>query len=275
MVSSSHVVTPEMEARRVSGILLARYATLVNDEEVLQFRELLPTSRRDEWSFVHSRSVRHTAQTGWQPIKASHLLQLVQRPHACFIRSNDDLLDFITLRLRTFAAQPWNVGIKPLWNEPYGQAPSAKNEEELSNRLKLWLDAELRFIVNREVQPVELMEKRLDLKVEIPGEPKLCVIVEVKKVENVEVETSMQTQLVDTYLVAGRQSHGIYAVAWFGDKPSILKGGNLDGMRANLETLRTGLRKPDNVRVDCLLMDFRHPNPKPKLKKKRGPKSKT
>jgi len=270
----SRPVTASMSVYRVSSAVMARFAAVASPEELEAVRQQLPDSRRIELPFTRNRVLKQAAQAEWEPVPPAQTLRLIQKAHACFIRSNDDLLEFVLQRLNAFASQPWNIGVKPLWNEPYGLPPSAKEEEELSNRLKIWLDHDLQLIVNREVQPVELIGKRLDLKIEIPGEPRLCVIVEVKKVENAEVESSMQTQLVDTYLVAGRQTHGIYAVGWFGDKPAILKGATLEGMNATLDAKRAGLNMPATVRVEYLLMDFRHPNPEPKLKKKRSPKSK-
>ena len=61
-----------------------------------------------------------------------------------------------------------------------------KHEDVLSNCLKRWLDGSRSLVVNREVQLIEIMHHRLDLKIDIPGEAPLCTIVEVKKDENIE-----------------------------------------------------------------------------------------
>lgn len=268
----THNVTAANSLYRVSDLVMNKFAMVASPEELESVRLQIPHSRRLDLPFARSSALKHVAQSEWHPMVPAHLLRLVQKPHARFIRSNDDLLEFVMRRLKAFAAQTWSVAFKPLWNEPYGRPPTAKEEEELSNRLKIWLDCDLQLIVNREVQPVELIGNRLDLKVEIPGEPRLCVIVEVKKAENAEVETAMQTQLVDTYLIAGQQTHGIYAVGWFGDNSAVLKGGSLEGMWSTLNTLRANLKIPNTARVEPLLMDFRHPNAL-KVKKKRVPRS--
>lgn len=266
-------VTTASTVYRVSGFVMAEFSMIANPTELEELWQQLPPSRRDELQFTRSRMIKQAAQTGWSPLPPAQILKMVKQTHACLIRSNDDLLEFVKCRLKAFGEQAWTFGIKPLWNEPYGHPPTAKDEEELSNRLKIWLDHDLQFIVNREVQPVELMEKRLDLKIEIPGNPRLCVIVEVKKAENREVDTSMQQQLVDTYLVAGQQTHGIYAVALFGDKPSVLKGSSLAEKAAYLEQLRTALILPGNERVDWILLDFQHPKPQPKARKQKKARS--
>ncbi len=255
---TGRTTTSSMLMHRISTSIIAHFASVATSKEIDALRPQMPAGRRTELAFRRSSAQRQAAQIAWEPLTPVQLLKLVQMPHACFVRTNDDLLEFILLRLQAFADQPWDISVQPLWNEDDGKPTTAKNEEALSNTLKRWLDKDWQLVVNREVQPIETMPNRLDLKIDIPGQPALCVIIEVKKAGNAEVLTSLQTQLIDRYLIAGRQTHGVYLVAYFGDKGSPFRGKSIEEVRQELQHIRDSATLPPDVRVSTLLMDFRH-----------------
>ena len=133
-----------------------------------------------------------------------------------------------------------------------------KHEDVLSNCLKRWLDGSRSLVVNREVQLIEIMPHRLDLKIDIPGEAPLCTIVEVKKDENIEAPTSMEKQLFDDYLVNGGQTHGIYLLAWFGNSASRIGGASPEEDLAFLQNQQNALSLHHGMRVEAMVMDCRH-----------------
>ena len=102
------------------------------------------------------------------------------------------------------------------------------------------------------------MPRRLDLKIDIPGEAPLCTIVEVKKDENIEAPTSMEKQLLDDYLVKGDQTHGIYLLAWFGNSASQIGGASPEEDLAFLQNQRNALNLSHGMRVEAMVMDCRH-----------------
>lgn len=209
-------------------------------------------------AFIRSRVLKQLAQADWDRVPPDHVLKLVQTPHACFIRSNDDLLDFVLGRLREYSKQDWDVAIQPLWNEKGNKPDGLKHEDVLSNCLKRWLDGSRSMVVNREVQLIEIMPHRLDLKIDIPGETPLCTIVEVKKEENIEAPTSMKEQLLGDYLVRGGQTHGIYLLAWFGNSASKIGGASPEKDLAFLQTQKNSLVLHQGMRVEAMVMDCRH-----------------
>jgi hypothetical protein len=152
--------------------------------------------------------------------------------------------------------------LKSFWNEERGKTPWPKREEDFSAALLQWLVDSRGLVVNCEVQPVELNQRRLDILVQVPASaerPALSVVIEVKKAENPEVNTSLQTQLVDTYLLKGGRTHGIYVVGLFGHGKAHLPGKNMTEMDQALTAFTRGLGIPANLRIRTLLMDCRHP----------------
>src|SRR5258708_26860747 len=121
-----------------------------------------------------------------------------------------------------------------LWNElPAGDESQKryrpKDENSLSDYVKLHLERDLKqrgIIVLREVEirramggdPGERTDLYVDAYVPGPDHTKidiLTVIIEVKGCWHREVETAMQTQLVERYLKDNPGRHGLYLIGWF------------------------------------------------------------
>lgn len=254
----SRDITAGMTASRASSGVMIKFCEVASQEEFEAVSRQIAEPRRTELAFIRSRVLKQLAQADWGRVPPDHVLKLVQQPHACFIRSNDDLLEFVLRRLRDYSKQDWDIAVQPLWNEKGGKPDGLKHEDVLSNCLKRWLDGSRSLVVNREVQLIEIMPHRLDLKIDIPGEAPLCTIVEVKKDENIEAPTSMEKQLLDDYLVNGGQTHGIYLLAWFGNSASRIGGASPEEDLAFLQNQQNALSLHHGMRVEVMVMDCRH-----------------
>ena len=73
--------------------------------------------------------------------------------------------------------------------------------------------------MNRESRGPITINLRPDLRIQVEVDNRhLESIIEIKKADDRRTPTNLQTQLVDDYLIRGNCSHGIYLVAFFGDR---------------------------------------------------------
>jgi len=167
-----------------------------------------------------ARAKEQTRRNTWQPPAPSDLFRLSENQRNRLVQSADQLLDVVYDSLGTL--QQKLHGETPaapfLWNKD-----RPKDEEEFSNWVKIELQDLLGskgIILNREVQ-LHIRE-RTDIHVDaVARDPsskeldQLKVIIEVKGCWNREIETAMETQLVNRYLKDNDCRHGIYMVGWF------------------------------------------------------------
>ena len=146
------------------------------------------------------------------------------------MRDADDLLEVILESLARYQAQLTQSTLprsEILWHWE-GSDPKRKNfkprdEAFLSDELARWLRDDLNqrgVVIGREVQPRR--GQRTDIYVEAVARgdfntsmQTITVVIEVKGCWNVEVRTSVDSQLVGAYLHPNGLTHGIYLVGWF------------------------------------------------------------
>jgi len=163
-----------------------------------------------------------------------------------------------------------------LWNEKNGEC-WPKIEEDLSDYLKSELEKDLGhhgISVVREDQIRQTAPstkgQNVDLRATVPTANSqgvssgiATVIIEVKGNWHRELETAMETQLVERYMADTRCQHGIYLVGWF-DSAKWIKGDSrkakaqkkdMESVRVKLheqaERLSDGTRVVRSVILDC------------------------
>lgn len=177
-----------------------------------------------KWTLHEAKRV--TRQRTWEPPTVAEIRSLVQSRERRLVQNADELLDVVIESLRRFEEklqlnQP--PAIVYLWNETSPGVFEPKEEERLSDAIKIHLDTDIRdrqVIINREV--VNRKGEETDILVEsIVSEmnewisDKITLVIEVKGNWNPEHRQGMRTQLVNRYLSNNKISHGLYVIGWY------------------------------------------------------------
>ena len=180
----------------------------------------------------------------WTPATPDEVIQLASDASARLVRNERDLVDVLVESLERLEAtlQGETPAAIDIWSDVV-RAGAAKNEKTvrpkklfrpkeevaLSDYVKRHLDRDLRdrgIIINREVEIRRPMGgaqgERTDVHVNVAlptSDPnilqKVTVIIEVKGCWNPDLDTAMQTQLVERYMKDTECHYGIYLVGWF------------------------------------------------------------
>lgn len=190
--------------------------------ELPELRETL------KWTLYQARA--EARRQTWLTPRPEHVLALASRPGARLVQNGDQLLEVLVESLERF--QEKLHGKTPAvfapWNE-VGGSYTPKDEERLSDEVTLHLEQDLvgrGVVVNREVVIRRGVPgrrgQRTDIHVDalVPCAARdqyetVSAIVEAKGCWNSDLNTAMQTQLVDRYLEGNRCHHGLYLVGWF------------------------------------------------------------
>jgi hypothetical protein len=168
----------------------------------------------------------------WQPLLASELLKLPASNKARAVSSGEELLDVIQESLDRLQEQLQGTTpmVQFLWDyQRENKAWCPKDENTLSEFIKTHLQNDILdkgVIVNREVQirPLRGADpgQQVDMMVDaiLPhsndyGCDLIQVIVETKGCWHRELNTAMESQLVDRYLKENQCRHGLYLVGYF------------------------------------------------------------
>lgn len=181
-------------------------------------------SDRDWLKWACQRARAQAMDTQWQAPSWEELSALLADPRSRLIRTEADLWQVVLESLgRLQNSLRGEPPLAPfLWDETSGKP---KSEGRLSDFVKSHLSNDLNrrgVIVNREVEIRNWSGRgrgeSLDLLVQAtnPMGASVSVVVEVKGCWNDELDTAMETQLRDQYLVSTSHSHGIYLVGWYG-----------------------------------------------------------
>jgi hypothetical protein len=189
-----------------------------------QIAAALPDRDWLKWACFQARD--NAMNTQWQALRWDELLGLLGDPAARVIRTPGELQSVVLESLERL--QQSLHGMTPLapflWDEAGGKP---KSEGRLSDFIKFHLSNDLNrrgVLINREVElrnwPDKGRGESLDLLVQAVrhGEAPMDVIIEVKRCWNTGLETAMETQLRDRYLLGSHHTHGIYLVGWYGDE---------------------------------------------------------
>ncbi|RLK09511.1 hypothetical protein DER29_6015 [Micromonospora sp. M71_S20] len=172
----------------------------------------------------HLRKARQIAADNAQThLNPTSLLDLLGRSDLRLIRNSGDLIGALMDHLDDLQHElSRNNGFRDLWS------PNGKNlgsEDDITDWLRRRLTDQLgrdRVILTREPQVERIAVKgsgtRIDLTAGTPTNTAPVgvagAIIEAKLVSNAEVPTALRDQLVQRYLAATGQRHGIYLVYW-------------------------------------------------------------
>ncbi len=162
----------------------------------------------------------------WVPCSPKEIIELTSNPVARLVRGGEDLLNVLTESLVRLEGllHGETPGARFLWDESVSKP---KDESAVSDYIKQHFNLDLiqhGVIVNREVQIRPSLGltrgQETDIHVDVavptpePGKrERITAVVEVKGCWNRDLDSAMETQLVNRYLSEG--GYGLYVVAWF------------------------------------------------------------
>jgi predicted NACHT family NTPase len=160
----------------------------------------------------------------WTPCSPHHILQIVNDSDKRLVQSGKQLLDLVleSLMRLDVRLQGETPAAIDLWNELPLNQHCPKDENRISDYVKRYLDEDLRqrgIVINREVE-VRRGQKtdiRIDALIKQGSDiaDRISVIIETKGCWNSELETAMETQLLNRYMKDNQCHYGLYLVGWF------------------------------------------------------------
>jgi hypothetical protein len=211
--------------------LLARLRDAGTDEAHVQLERLRAELPELAWlARVSEEGEMRTLAATWRPPEPRTVIALAAARSQRYVATGDQLLETVLDALdvvqHDLARDP--SGARDLWDErDGGYVPVAEPQVSswLQRRLDEKLTGERGIILHREVQIVQppgpTLGPRTDLHVNAvvqhrdAAAEELTTIVEVKGCWHGDVDTALETQLVDDYLRQTANRYGIYLVVWF------------------------------------------------------------
>ncbi|MCU0543877.1 MAG: hypothetical protein MUE44_17140 [Oscillatoriaceae cyanobacterium Prado104] len=169
----------------------------------------------------------------WKPPKPEELLQIVLDQSKHLVQDGHQLLHVLieSLKRLELELQGETAACRDLWDKDKGKDNlfTPIDENAFSDYVKRFLERDLKskgIIVNREVElrrsyggsPGERTDIHVDAVLKHPNGDtydSITVIVEVKGCWHSEIQTAMQSQLVERYLADNVCPYGLYLVGWF------------------------------------------------------------
>jgi len=181
------------------------------------------------WVIADARSV--ALRVSWRPLAPRELIRLAHTPKIRLVQSAAHLQDLILESLSELQRllQGETPASPDLWDRVKPGKYVPKDENHLSDYIKRHLEQDLTargIVALREVEirrgEGEGKGEQTDIHVTgfVPGITEgnieqVRVIIESKGMWHAEVDTAMQSQLVDRYLKDNPCQHGIYLVGWY------------------------------------------------------------
>jgi hypothetical protein len=169
----------------------------------------------------------------WQSPKPQQILQLVFDRDKRLVQSGEQLLDVLieSLDRLELELQGETSAGRDIWDKKSGNSNLFRpiDENAFSDYVKRFLDRDLKsrgIIANREVElrrgsggnPGERTDIHVDALTKLPtGEiyDSITVIIEAKGCWHPELQTAMESQLVNRYLADNTCKYGLYLIGWF------------------------------------------------------------
>lgn len=273
----AHSVTPREEVgnfRDSIWRILKQKGTHEAVTELEYIASTYPDIQWLKWSILEAKEL--TRRYTWVPASPDHIIHLTSSNQRRLVQNGQQLLDLIIeslerLELRLHGETP---EVRWLWNDLGHKKYKPRSENELSDYIKQHLEKDLierGLIVNREVEIRasfgSVKGERTDIEVETISESwgPVSVIIEVKGNWNDEVETALETQLVNRYLRKNSSKFGLYLVGWFESsawieedhrKRKIPKKIGIENFRDYLKTQAQALTR-DGIYVKSFVLDLR------------------
>jgi len=226
IIEQFHPVGPrESVARWRDSILghLKERGTAQACEAIRWISRELPELDWLKWTLLEAQNIAR--RRTWTPSRPRDILRVASSQQARLVQGGYQLLDVLieTLRRLEEKLQGETPAAEFLWDRTNKNVYKPKDENSFSDYVKIHLDEDLRergVIVNREVQihRGERTDIHVDAVIQDPHKDvydSVTAIIEVKGCWNQELESAMETQLMDRYLKDNRCQHGLYVVGWF------------------------------------------------------------
>lgn len=239
--------TPESVARSMRMLLLQSMASRGMSSALAALEHGRPAADLDRIRHLLQEARTREALANWRPLQPATLMNVLASGDARLVRDSAGLitvllgqLDEIQNDIRELAA------FRSLWDGEPGTAGSTpKNEDTISD----WLAGQLRLrlrphvVVDREIQVTRHKPAGVGTRIDITatsGSVEIGrVVFEAKRVNNPELLTAIDDQLVGQYMDPAAFSHGIYIVYWTAPK---LRPSSWHGKHPDVDVLADQLR---------------------------------
>jgi hypothetical protein len=262
-LESGFTYTPQHRARDLRRHVLERMALDGRSEELTALSHGRPEADQQALAY-HCRIARvRQADLSLGTTPPHTLPNLISRGGARMVGDDADLQHVLLQEfeeLQRYLAGAW----REIWN---GDRPQI--EDDVSDWLERRLSERLNgLIIDREVQ-VKRDRPGIGTRIDLTATTKTTggdtarVLIEAKRVNNDEVETAMQDQLIDRYLIPKNRRHGIYLVYWI--TPTQRPDGWSRTKRADMATLARELDEQarqvaeDGFRIVPYILDISRP----------------
>lgn len=235
-IDGVHSPAPRESVGRWRDSILEELKARGTEDAVAAIQRLiqeLPEVPYLKWSLLTAQAT--TRRRTWVPPAPDHILALATDQQKRFVQDGQQLLTILAESLQRFQTKlhgetPAVAGVWNEWKQEGKTLYQPKNEERLSDFVKMHLDEDLRgrgVVANREVQIRRgeggVPGERTDIHVDAircggaSGEDYdvITAIIEVKDNWHRELFTAMETQLAERYLRDNQTQHGLYLVGWF------------------------------------------------------------
>lgn len=260
------VRTPEFDARRLRGYLLQSMANRGLVSELVSLMDGRPEPDLEQIRYLAQDARAREAVTKWQPVSPNTLMAFLARGDARLVRDGTSLLAVLLEQIQQIQQDiHGRASFRFLWDgEPGTKDASPKGEDTISD----WITHELQLrlnphvVVDREIQVTRRSNAgigtRIDLTATSGGIDLGRVIFEAKRVNNPELLTAIDHQLVGQYLTPAKLTHGIYIVYWITPelRPKSWRKRHPDA-KALAETLREqAQRHRPSKHIEIIVLDI-------------------
>lgn len=208
---------------------LKEYGTFQACNEIQRLIRKLPQLPWLRKTLIVAQANRRQKQ--WNPPRPEDILQVILNQDKRLVQNGYELLEVLieALNRLELELQGETPAVRSLWDKRDKKIFIPIDENDFSDYVKCFLDRDLKsrgIIVNREVElrrgsggnPGERTDIHVDAvlkhkKSEVYDS--ITAIIEVKGCWHDELETAMESQLVERYLADNVCSYGLYLVGWF------------------------------------------------------------
>lgn len=227
----AHLVSPPESAAHWKQDVLTHLKMRGTPQACYAIRRLMienPSLDWLRWTLMEAQQV--TRFQTWSPLAPADLVRLIHHPQTRLVQNGEHLLDLVTESLNRLEAklQGETPAAIDLWNELEDGTYRPRDENRLSDYIKRHLEQDLcdrGIVVGRELEirrgEGDSVGERTDLHVDAIAFSAgknfdiITVIIETKGCWHKELQTAMETQLLNRYLLDNRCQHGLYLVGWF------------------------------------------------------------
>ena len=232
--NEAHLVEPREQIAHFRDSILTQLQGTGTFQSCQEIRRIVNQFPQLTWLKATLFDAQRNRRTKtWQPPTPSEILKLISDSNKRLINDGNELLEVLieSLKRLELELQGETPAARDVWDQTNSKPLKYKPNDEntFSSYVKRFLDRDLTqrgIIANREVElrpsqggaPGERTDIHVDAVIKnAKGEvyDSITVIIEVKGCWHKELNTAMETQLVNRYLQDNTCQHGLYLVGWF------------------------------------------------------------